>query len=239
MAFEAVCESTVDLPGEWPKVLGAFAATEGYREHLKSVVAKVTSEIEDGHCVLPSRGDWFRSLELTAPDDVKVVILGQDPYPTPGDAMGLSFSVRAGRTIPRSLCNIFQELAEDIGCEMPRDGDLTKWASQGVLLLNTILTVRARLPKSHTAIGWQQVTERIIRAIAMWKRDVVFILWGNDAGRYAEMLEDMGQVVLKSSHPSPMGGSCFKGFYGSRPFSKANAQLLKLGQSPVDWSLEK
>jgi uracil-DNA glycosylase len=241
VAFEAVSrarESTVDLPGQWPQVLGSFAATEGYRDHLAEVVAKVTSEVAAGYSVLPGRADWFRALELTSPDDVRVVILGQDPYPTLGDAMGLSFSVRAGQTVPRSLGNIFRELAEDVGCAMPQNGDLTKWAEQGVLLLNTVLTVRAKLPKSHHALGWQAVTERIIRAIAMWKRDVVFILWGNDAGSYAEMLEAMGQVVFKSSHPSPMGGSCFKGFYGSRPFSRCNAELRRMGLAPIDWVLE-
>ena len=230
--------SAVDLPGKWPQVLGSFTTTQGYRSHLDDVLFKVALGEEAGESVLPPREDRFRALDLTSPDDVKVVILGQDPYPTPGDAMGLSFSVRPGQTIPRSLGNIFRELEDDVGCTMPTSGDLTPWALQGVLLLNTIMTVRARLPKSHRAYGWQAVTERIIRAIAMWKRDVVFILWGNEAGEYAEMLEAMGQVVLKSSHPSPMGGSCFKGFYGSKPFTRCNRELSRMGVKEIDWSLQ-
>ena len=228
----------VDLPGKWPQVLGSFTTTQGYRTYLGEVLTKVALEEEAGTLVLPANEDRFRALELTSPDDVKVVVLGQDPYPTPGDAMGLSFSVKEGQTIPRSLGNIFRELEDDVGCPAPRSGDLTPWATQGVLLLNTIMTVRARLPKSHRAYGWQEVTERIIRSIAMWKRDVVFILWGNEAGEYAAMLEEMGQVVLKSSHPSPMGGSCFKGFYGSKPFTRCNRELSRMGISEVDWSLQ-
>ncbi|WP_293196513.1 uracil-DNA glycosylase [Ottowia sp.] len=240
MTFEgADGGAAVDLPGRWPEVLGSFGATRDYRLMLQSVVSKVALEEAGGVAVYPPACDRFRAFELTDPDDVRVVILGQDPYPTPGDAMGLSFSVRAGQTLPRSLGNIFHELADDVGCREPVNGDLTEWAVQGVLLLNTVLTVRAKSPKSHHNVGWQCVTERVIRAVAMWKRDVVFILWGNDAGQYAEMLEEMGQVVIKSSHPSPMGGSCFRGFYGSRPFTRCNKELVRMGVGEIDWTLAK
>ena len=227
-----------EFPQEWRQVLEAFEGTRDCGELLRAVTTKVFTEELEGAEVLPSRDRRYRALDLTKPDDCKVVILGQDPYPTPGDATGLAFSVETGQTLPRSLRNIYQELAADIGCRMPRSGDLTPWAKQGVLMLNTSLTVRARQPRSHYAHGWRPVTERLIRSVAMWRRGIVFILWGNEAGKYAEMLEEMGQVVLCSSHPSPMGGSCFKGFYGSRPFSRANAELVKGGYEPIDWKIE-
>ena len=230
-------ESILDLPGEWPRVLDAFDATTDYRASLSAVQARIAEEVGRGACVLPPAAEWFAALTMTQPDDVRVVIVGQDPYPTPGDAMGLSFSVREGQTLPRSLGNIFRELASDVGCPVPCSGDLTPWARQGVLLLNTILTVSARQPKSHHSFGWQGVTEKILNAIALWKRDVIFILWGNEAGSYGDRLEEMGHIVFRSSHPSPMGGSCFKGFYGSKPFTRCNRELTRMGQAPIDWTL--
>lgn len=225
------------FPAPWRQLLESFDGTRDCGEWLRTVRCRVREEEDAGRLVLPPKAVRFRALEMTDPEACKVVILGQDPYPTPGHATGMSFSADAGNTLPRSLANIFRELAADVGCKVPLDGDLSKWCAQGVLLLNTSLTVRAREPKSHHAMGWREVTDRIIKALAMSKRDGVFILWGNEAGRYAEMLEKMGQVVLQSSHPSPMGGSCFKGFYGSKPFSKANAELVRAGRLPVQWCL--
>lgn len=223
------------FPAPWRELLESFESTKDSRELLEQVVERVETEELAGAVVLPERSKRYRALELTRPDECRVVILGQDPYPTPGDATGLSFSVNGGRTLPRSLANIYQELSADLGCQVPNSGDLTGWAKEGVLMLNTCLTVRAREPKSHHAIGWREFTERIVKAVAMSQRGGVFILWGNEAGRYADLVETMGQTVIKSSHPSPMGGSCFKGFYGSRPFSRANAELEKAGRGRVDW----
>ncbi len=223
------------FPEAWRELLESFESTRDSRRLLEEVVQRVEAEERAGAAVLPDKSIRYRALELTRPEECRVVILGQDPYPTPGDATGLSFSVNEGRTLPRSLANIYQELSADLGCPMPVSGDLTGWAKQGVLMLNTSFTVRAREPKSHHALGWSQLTERIMKAIAMSQRGGVFILWGNEAGRHAELLEAMGQTVIKSSHPSPMGGSCFKGFYGSRPFSRANAELQKAGRGRIDW----
>ncbi len=223
------------FPAPWRELLESFECTKDSRVLLEEVVQRVDAEELAGAAVLPERSIRYRALELTRPDECRVVILGQDPYPTPGDATGLSFSVNEGRTLPRSLANIYQELSADLGCSVPVSGDLTGWAKEGVLLLNTSFTVRAREPKSHHGIGWGALTERIVKAIAMSQRGGVFILWGNEAGRHAELLEAMGQTVIRSSHPSPMGGSCFKGFYGSRPFSRANAELQKAGRGRVDW----
>jgi uracil-DNA glycosylase len=223
------------LPGEWRELLDSYESTRDARRLLEEVVKKVEAEESAGATVLPEKSIRYRALGLTKPADCRVVILGQDPYPTPGDATGLSFSVNGGRTLPRSLANIYQELAADVGCAIPVSGDLTGWAEQGVLMLNTSLTVRAREPKSHQALGWSLFTEKIIKAVAMSQRGGVFILWGNEAGRHADLLEEMGQTVIKSSHPSPMGGSCFKGFYGSRPFTRANRELERGGHRSIDW----
>jgi uracil-DNA glycosylase len=224
------------LPREWRELLDSYESTRDARRLLEEVVKKVEAEESAGVTVLPENSIRYRALELTKPADCRVVILGQDPYPTPGDATGLSFSVSGGRTLPRSLANIYQELAADVGCTIPVSGDLTGWAEQGVLMLNTSLTVRARLPKSHHVLGWSQFTDKVIKAVAMSQRGGVFILWGNEAGRHAELLEAMGQTVIKSSHPSPMGGSCFKGFYGSKPFTRTNKELERNGRRSIDWT---
>jgi uracil-DNA glycosylase len=166
--------------------------------------------------------------------EVRVLVVGQDPYPTPGHAVGLSFSVAPDvRPLPRSLVNILRELEADLGCPPPPDGDLTRWADQGVLLLNRVLTVRPGAPGSHRGQGWEEVTEHAVRALAARGGPLVAILWGRDAQGCAAMLP--GVPCLSSAHPSPM--SADRGFFGSRPFSRANAALAAQGAAPIDWCL--
>ena len=190
----------------------------------------------DRTTVYPPREDLFTALNLTPPDRVKVVILGQDPYHEPGQAHGLCFSVRPGVTIPPSLVNIYQELHDDLGCPIPNHGYLTKWADQGVLLLNTVLTVRAHQAMSHRGKGWEHFTDAIIDAVNAEDRPIVFILWGRPAGEKAARLDNPKHLILKSPHPSPL--SAYRGFFGSKPFSKANEFLQKNSVTPVDWMIE-
>ena len=182
----------------------------------------------------PSGANILRAFTQPLPD-VRVLITGQDPYPTPGHAVGLSFSVAPDvRPLPRSLQNIFTELETDLGCPRPTNGDLSPWAEQGVLLLNRVLTVRSGEPGSHRGIGWEQVTEAAIRGlVARTEEPLVAILWGRDAQSLAPMLEDVPMIV--SAHPSPM--SADRGFFGSRPFSQANEFLDELGGEPINWCL--
>lgn len=181
---------------------------------------------------LPAGDDILRAFQDPF-DQVKVLIVGQDPYPTPGHAMGLSFSTRPGvRPLPRSLANIFRELREDVGVE-GTDGDLTAWAEQGVLLLNRVLTVRPGQAASHRRQGWEQVTEAAIRALAAREQPLVAILWGRDAQTAGAFLGDVPRI--ESPHPSPLSAS--RGFFGSRPFSRANELLAGQGGEPVDWRL--
>lgn len=180
---------------------------------------------------LPEGEDILRAFQDPF-DDVRVLILGQDPYPTPGHAMGLSFSTKPGVAPPRSLVNIYRELRDDLGIEPPADGDLTGWTNQGVLLLNRVLSVRPGMPASHRGKGWEQVTEHAIRSLAGRGTPLVSILWGRDAQSAARFLGDTPRI--ESAHPSPLSAS--RGFFGSRPFSRANEQLVAQGASPVDWS---
>lgn len=187
-----------------------------------------------GHGYLPAGDDVLRA--FTHPfDDVRVLIVGQDPYPTPGHPMGLSFSVDpAVRPIPRSLKNIYRELADDLGVEPPEHGDLSGWARSGVLLLNRVLTVRPGVPASHRGKGWESVTARAIEALVERRAPLVAILWGRDAQSLQPMLGET--MVIASPHPSPLSAS--RGFFGSRPFSRANAALRSAGAEPVDWALQ-
>ena len=185
--------------------------------------------------VYPPAGDILNAFHLTPLSKVKVVILGQDPYHEPGQAHGLSFSVKPGIAIPPSLVNIYQELHDDLGCRIPDNGCLTKWAQQGVLLLNSVLTVRAHQAFSHSSFGWQQFTDAAIRAVNEQDRPVAFILWGRSAQDKSAMLNNPKHLVLKSPHPSPL--SAYRGFFGSRPFSKVNHFLEMNGEEPIDWQL--
>ena len=186
--------------------------------------------------VYPPAGDIFNAFHFTPLDQVKVVILGQDPYHEPGQAHGLSFSVKPGIEIPPSLVNIYQELHDDLGCYIPDNGYLVKWAKQGVMMLNTVLTVRAHQANSHRNIGWEEFTDAAIRVLADQDRPMVFILWGRPAQRKAEMIYNPKHLVLKSPHPSPL--SAYRGFFGSRPFSKTNRYLEENGIEPIDWQIE-
>lgn len=211
----------------------------GWAAALAPVEAKVhelgqmlRAENAAGHGYLPPGNAVLRA--FTYPfDAVKVLLVGQDPYPTPGHAMGLSFSVAPGVPLPRSLQNIFHELHSDLAVPYPASGDLTPWAEQGVCLLNRVLTVQPGQPASHRGRGWEEVTECAIRALVARRRPLVAILWGRDARNLAEFLGDVPRI--ESVHPSPLSAS--RGFFGSRPFSRANQLLIKQGAEPVNWEL--
>ncbi|WP_292291367.1 uracil-DNA glycosylase [Marivita sp.] len=187
---------------------------------------------DERRVVLPPAGQVFAALDACAPDDVRVVILGQDPYPTHGHAHGLAFSVAPDVTpLPRSLSNIFKELAEDIG-DVPPNGDLRFWADQGVLLLNDVLTVPAGVARGHRRLGWHKLVPQVLDALNDAPR--AFVLWGNDARAHAPRLAGHGHLVLQSAHPSPL--SARRGFFGSRPFSTVNAWLKEQGHAPINWT---
>ena len=186
--------------------------------------------------IFPPADDIFNAFHLTPLHEVKVVILGQDPYHNDGQAHGLCFSVKPDVDIPPSLVNIYQELHDDLGCYIPNNGYLTKWAKQGVLMLNTVLTVRAHQANSHRGMGWEQFTDAAIRILNEQDRTIVFILWGSPAQKKAQMLNNPKHLILKAPHPSPL--SAYRGFFGSRPFSQTNEFLVKNGLEPIDWQIE-
>ena len=186
--------------------------------------------------IFPPADDIFNAFHLTPLHEVKVVILGQDPYHNDGQAHGLCFSVKPDVDIPPSLVNIYQELHDDLGCYIPNNGYLTKWAKQGVLMLNTVLTVRAHQANSHRGMGWEQFTDAAIRILNEQDRPLVFILWGSPAQKKAQMLNNPKHLILKAPHPSPL--SAYRGFFGSRPFSQTNELLVKNGLEPIDWQIE-
>lgn len=223
------------------------AIPESWRAALEPVLAApearrlggwLKAEEAAGRTVYPPRGCRLRALQLTPLDAVKVVILGQDPYHGPGQAMGLSFSVPAGVRPPPSLANIYKELAADCGIERPAHGDLSGWARQGVLLLNSALTVEAGKAGSHAGRGWEAITDACVAAVAARETPCVFILWGSHAQAKAARIDRLARAphcVLRSPHPSPL--SAHRGFLGSRPFSRANTFLEARGRAPIDWRL--
>lgn len=186
--------------------------------------------------IYPDMNDIFNALHYTSYKDVKVVILGQDPYHGPNQAYGLSFSVKPGVRIPPSLVNIYKELKDDLGCYIPNNGTLTKWAKEGVLLLNTSLTVRAGDANSHSKIGWEIFTDHIIKLLNERKDPIVFILWGNNAIKKRAFITNPKHYIITSVHPSPLSAS--RGFFGSKPFSKTNKFLESIGKKPIDWQIE-
>ena len=186
--------------------------------------------------IFPHPDDLFSAFELTPLSKVKVVILGQDPYHNVGQAHGLCFSVKPDVDIPPSLVNIYQELHDDLGCYIPNNGYLVKWAEQGVLLLNTVLTVRAHAANSHRGIGWEEFTDAAIRTLNEQDHPIVFILWGRPAQNKKVMLDNPNHYILEAPHPSPL--SAYRGFFGSRPFSRTNEFLVKHGLTPIDWQIE-
>jgi uracil-DNA glycosylase len=185
--------------------------------------------------VYPPAEDMFRALALTPYEQVRVLLLGQDPYHDQDQAHGLCFSVRPGVPVPPSLVNILRELRDDLGCEIPDHGCLTAWARQGVLLLNTVLTVRAHQPNSHRNQGWERFTDAVIRSVQDKPQPVVFVLWGQPARKKAVLIDPDRHTIVQAAHPSPL--SARRGFFGSRPFSAVNQALVRSGQPPIDWQL--
>lgn len=216
----------------WQQAIGA----EKQQPYFIDLLTAVRQERAAGITVYPPAADVFNAFKATEFADVRVVILGQDPYHGPGQAHGLSFSVREGVAIPPSLLNIYKELAADIsGFSMPRHGCLQHWADQGVLLLNTVLTVRAGQAHSHARLGWETFTDTVIAALNGQREHVVFMLWGSHAQRKGRMIDRRRHLVLSAPHPSPL--SAHRGFLGCRHFSRANAYLQAQGLPPIDWQV--
>lgn len=205
------------------------------KDYMRNLRKFLLTRKESKHVIFPKGDEYFAALNLTPLDKVKVVILGQDPYHGPGQAHGLSFSVREGVRFPPSLLNIFKELHDDVGVPMPKSGDLTHWAEQGVLLLNSVLTVEQGNAASHQGKGWETFTDQVISTLAQKKDHVVYILWGSYAQKKAAFVDRKKNLVIESPHPSPL--SSHRGFFGSKPFSKANAYLKAHHIKPIDWSL--
>lgn len=205
------------------------------KPYYKELYQKVQEEYNTRQ-IFPPADDIFNAFDLTPLSEVKVVILGQDPYHDVGQAHGLCFSVKPDVKVPPSLVNIYKELQADVGCTIPNNGCLVKWAKQGVLLLNTVLTVRAHQANSHRGIGWEEFTDAAIRVLGELDRPLVFILWGRPARMKKSMLKNPSHLILEAAHPSPL--SAHNGFFGSRPFSQTNAYLEAHGLSPIDWQIE-
>ena len=212
----------------WNEILAEEMKKDYYQE-LQTFVQKRRAEAR----VFPEEKNVFNALELTPFESVKVVILGQDPYHGFGQAHGLSFSVQKGTPLPPSLKNIYKELQEDIGGELPTEGDLSYWAKQGVLLLNTVLTVEEGNANSHKGMGWERLTNRFIESLNELPHPVIFILWGKPAQDKEKLITNPNHVLLKAPHPSPL--SAYRGFFGSKPFSRVNDILIQHGQTPIRW----
>lgn len=219
------------ISNDWLEPLQGEFSKPYYAKLYKTVLNEYNTRT-----IYPPADDIFNAFMLTPLHEVKVVILGQDPYHEPGQAQGLCFSVNPGVEIPPSLRNIYRELHDDLGCKIPNNGSLIKWAKQGVLLLNTVLTVRAHQANSHKNIGWEQFTDAAIRVLNSQDRPIAFILWGRQAQAKEEMLNNPNHMILKAAHPSPLSAS--HGFFGSRPFSKVNKFLEMNGLTPIDWQIE-
>ena len=218
------------IPQSWRGAL-ADAVTQPSFERLQTYLAQERQREQ----IFPPESMVYAALDLTSFDAVNVVILGQDPYHDDNQAHGLAFSVQPGIAFPPSLLNIFKELRDDIGCAMPANGSLIPWARQGVLLLNTSLTVRAHQANSHRGKGWEEFTDAVITAVSARSRPAVFVLWGASAQKKRALIDTERHTIIESVHPSPL--SARKGFFGSRPFSRINADLERLGHPPIDWCL--
>ncbi len=222
--------SDVKIEPSWKAVL----QDEFNQPYFENIAAFLRQEKEAGKTIYPPGSLIFNAFNITPFDQVKVIILGQDPYHNPGEAMGLSFSVPKGVRLPPSLKNIFQELQEDVGMTMPQTGDLTPWAQQGVFLLNAMLTVEKNKPQSHQKIGWQIFTDTVIRKLSEQREHLVFMLWGGFAKKKNALIDQTKHLVLEAAHPSPLAGGAFS---GNRHFSKANEYLIANGQAPINWQL--
>ena len=219
------------ITGKWAEILKPEFGKDYYKKLYKTV-----SEEYKKYTIYPPTEDLFTAFHLTEAQNVKVVILGQDPYHEEGQAHGLCFSVRPDIATPPSLRNIYSELASDLGLYIPNNGYLEKWARQGVLLLNTVLTVRAHNANSHKGIGWEKFTDAVIEAVDKFDRPVVFMLWGSNARSKKQLLSNPKHLVLESVHPSPL--SAHRGFFGCHHFSQANEFFKENGEIPIDWQIE-
>jgi len=218
----------VQIESSWKDALGSVFE----KENFKDLVYFVKNEFKTGK-VFPQGKDIFNAFEHCPFNEVKVVILGQDPYHGPNQAHGLSFSVRPGTPFPPSLLNIFKEIKTDLGIDVPPNGDLTRWADQGVFLLNATLTVRAHEAGSHQKKGWEEFTDEVIRVISDRKEHVVFLLWGAYAQKKDVLIDQSKHLILKAPHPSPL--SSYRGFFGCKHFSKTNEYLISQGKEPINW----
>jgi uracil-DNA glycosylase len=219
------------IPTSWKQLLETQTSSDTYR----ALALFLEKEVAEGWTVLPPPQDIFHALKVTPYDLVKVVLLGQDPYPTPGIAHGLSFSVQSHvRSVPPSLKNIYRELSEDIGCRLPNNGCLEPWARQGILLLNAVWTVRAHVPNSHRGRGWEVVTDCIIEAINAKPTRVVFVLLGQEAKKKQARITNAHHVVITAAHPSPLSA---RKFFGCRCFSQINRALTEKSMTPIDWQI--
>lgn len=219
------------ISNDWLEAIGSEFKKLYYKELYQYVRDEYSKYV-----IYPPADDIFNAFHFTPLSEVKVVIIGQDPYHNINQAHGLCFSVKPEVEIPPSLVNIYKELENDIGCPVPNNGFLKKWADQGVLMLNTVLTVRAHQAASHQGKGWEKFTDAVIAAVNEQERPIVFILWGRPAQMKKKMLTNKKHLILEAPHPSPL--SAYRGFFGSKPFSKTNLYLQENGLSPIDWKIE-
>lgn len=219
------------LRNDWNDYLASEFEKDYYKKLRNFLISEYKSKV-----IYPNMYDIFNALHFTSYEDTKVVILGQDPYHGPNQAHGLSFSVNTGVKTPPSLVNIYKELHSDLNCYIPNNGYLKKWTDQGVLLLNTVLTVRAGEANSHKNRGWEEFTTKVIKTLNEKDKPIVFILWGNNAISKENLITNPKHLIIKSVHPSPLSAS--RGFFGSKPFSKTNEFLLSTNQKAIDWQIE-
>ena len=219
----------VDL-GDWNTPLAPLFEDEKYKKIRAFLIEEYNNRV-----IYPDMRDLYNCFRFTSFKDLRVVLLGQDPYHNVGQAHGLCFSVQDGIPFPPSLVNIFKELKSDLGCEIPKSGNLTKWANEGVLLMNTSLTVREHQANSHAKCGWAWFTDSVIKIISEQKENVVFILWGGNARSKKPLIDTKKHRIIESAHPSPL--SAYNGFFGSKPFSRTNEYLESKGLPPIDWNL--
>lgn len=212
-----------------------YLKSEFEQDYMKELKAFLKKQYDAKKVIYPHTSNYFTALNLTPFDEIKCVVVGQDPYHGPGQAHGLCFSVQKGVEFPPSLKNIFQELKSDLGIAPPEDGDLTKWAKSGVLLLNSVLTVEKGRAGSHAARGWERFTDKVISVLNENRKGIVYILWGAYAQKKGAFIDRKNNLVIESPHPSPL--SSYRGFFGSKPFSKTNQYLKDQGEKPIDWSL--
>ena len=219
----------VKIEQSWKDVL----ASEFEKDYFKKLTEFVRAEYLSGKTIYPAAKNIFNAFNLCPLSNVKVVIIGQDPYHEPHQAHGLCFSVESGVDFPPSLVNIYKEIESDIGHKSITNGDLSSWARQGVLLLNSTLTVQAHIAASHSGRGWETFTDAVIRAVNETQKNVVYMLWGSFAQKKADFVDNQNNLILKSAHPSPL--SAYRGFFGNHHFSRANEYLIQNGQKPIDW----